>query len=62
MIIWKQNKIIPESLKSIIFKRIEKEHDDREKFYTSYNSLVFSDIIDPYYEDVIDEIMRDLNM
>ena len=46
MIIWKQNRIIPESLRSIIFRRIEKEHNDKEKFYTSYNSSTFSDIID----------------
>ena len=62
MIIWKQNRIIPESLRSIIFRRIEKEHNDKEKFYTSYNSSAFSDIIDPYYEEIIDEIMKDLGM
>ena len=62
MIIWKQNKIIPESLRSIIIKRIEKEHNDKEKFYTSYNSSTFSDIIDPYYEEITDEIMKDLGM
>ena len=62
MIIWKQNKIIPESLRSIILKRIEKEHNDKEKFYTSYNSSAFSDIIDPYYEEITDEIMKDLGM
>ena len=32
MIIWKQNRIIPESLRSIIFRRIEKEHNDKENF------------------------------
>jgi len=62
MIIWKQNRIIPESLRSIIFRRIEKEHNDKEKFYTSYNSSTFSDIIDAYYEEIIDEIMKDLGM
>ena len=62
MIIWKQNRIIPESLRSIIFRRIEKEHNDKKKFYTSYNSSTFSDIIDAYYEEIIDEIMKDLGM
>ena len=62
MMIRKQNKIIPESLKSIIFKRIEKEHTDKKKFYTSFNLPTFSDIVDPFYESIIDDMMKDLGM
>ena len=62
MMIWKQNKIIPESLKSIIFKRIVKEHTDKKKFYTSFNLPTFSDIVDPFYESIIDDMMKDLGM
>ena len=66
MIIWQENKIVPKSLKSIIFKRIEENHIDKKKFYTSYaegfGSTTFSDILVPYYGDIIDGIMKDLGM
>ena len=64
MIIWKRNIDVPESLKSLIFKRIEDNHIDKKKFYTSYlggfGSTTFSDILVPYYGDIIDGIMKDL--
>ena len=66
MIIWKRNIDVPESLKSLIFKRIEDNHIDKKKFYTSYlggfGSTTFSDILVPYYGDIIDGIMKDLGM
>mgnify|MGYP003305850837 FL=1 len=66
MIIWQSNNIIPKSLKSIIFKRIEENHTDKKKFYTSYvegfGSTTFSDILVPYYADIVDGIMKDLGM
>ena len=66
MIIWKGNISIPDSLKSLIFKRIEDNHIDKKKFYTSYlggfGSTTFSDILVPYYGDIIDGIMKDLGM
>ena len=66
MIIWKGNISIPDSLKSLIFKRIEDNHIDKKKFYTSYlggfGSTTFSDILVPFYGDIIDGIMKDLGM
>ena len=66
MIIWQSNNIIPKSLKSIIFKKIEENHTDKKKFYTSYvegfGSTTFSDILVPYYAEIVDGIMKDLGM
>ena len=66
MIIWQGNISIPDSLKSLIFKRIEDNHIDKKKFYTSYlegfGSTTFADVLVPYYGDIIDGIMKDLGM
>ena len=65
MLIWKENKIIPKFLKSTILERIEENHIDKKKFYTSFTTdegEKYSDLLVPYYESLIDQIMKDLGM
>ena len=61
MLIWSDNKKLPNNLYRQILSRIEEDYSDRKEFYTSYKSRVdFTDLLVPYYGNVIEEIMKDL--
>ncbi len=63
MLIWSDNKKLPNNLYKKILNRIEEDYSNRKKFYTSYKSRVdFTDLLVPYYGNVIEEIMKDLGM
>ena len=63
MLIWSDNKKLPNNLYRQILSRIEEDYSDRKEFYTSYKSRVdFTDLLVPYYGNVIEEIMKDLGM
>ena len=65
MLIWNANKKIPNDLYNQIVSRIEEDYSDRKEFYTSYadkSKVDFTDLLVPYYGNVIEEIMKDLGM
>ena len=65
MLIWRDNKIIPKFLKSSILERIEENHIDKEKFYTSFidgEGEKFSDLLVPYYESLVEKLVKDLGI
>jgi len=65
MLIWSHNEKIPKFLKASIFERIEENHIDKTKFYTSFigsEGDKFSDLLLGYYDDVIKQIMINVGM
>ena len=65
MLIWNANKKMPNDLYNQIVSRIEEDYSDRKEFYTSYadkSKVDFTDLLVPYYGNVIEEIMKDLGM
>ena len=65
MFIWSANKKIPNDLYKQIVSRIEEDYSNRKEFYTSYDDkskVDFTDLLVPYYGNVIEEIMKDLGM
>ena len=65
MLIWSANKKIPNDLYKQIVSRIEEDYSDRKEFYTSYadkSKVDFTDLLVPYYGNVIEELMKDLGM
>ena len=64
MLIWSANKKFPENLYTELINRIHENYKDKEKFFSSYYQPgeIFSDIIVPYYGNVIEEIMKDLGI
>ena len=64
MLIWSANKKFPENLYTELINRIHENYKDKEKFFSSYHAPgeIFSDIITPYYGNVIEEIMKDLGL
>ena len=64
MLIWSDNIKLPQNLYDEIVNKIEKNYINREKFYTSFyeDGYKFSDVLVPYYGNLIEKIMRDLGM
>ena len=66
MFIWSDNIKLPDDIHTELITRIEKEHVDKNKFYTTFSKSLFtdgySDLLIPYYRDVIAEMMKNLGM
>ena len=63
MLIWNSNYIMPSDLKDRIKNAIEEDHLDKTRFYSSFQSGdKFSDLLIPYYSEVIKDMMSDLGM
>ena len=66
MFIWSDNIKLPDDIHTELITRIEKQHVDKNKFYTTFSKSLFtdgySDLLIPYYRDVIAEIMKNLGM
>ena len=63
MLIWNSNIKLPQNLHDEIINKIQKNHINKEDFYTSfykeYDKFMF---LIPYYGEVIERIMKDLGM
>ena len=54
---------MPSDLKDRIKNAIEEDHLDKTRFYSSFHSGdKFSDLLIPYYSEVIKDMMSDLGM
>jgi len=66
MLIWSDNIKLPDDIHTELISRIEKQHVDKNKFYTTFSKSLFtdgySDLLIPYYRDVIAEMMKNLGM
>ena len=63
MFIWNDNREIPKHLHDEMLSRIELEHTDEKRFYSSYHSPTdFSDLLLPFYGKVMQNMMEDLGM
>ncbi len=62
-LIWNSNYKMPSDLKDRIKNAIEEDHMDKTKFYSSYGSCdKFTDLLVPYYSEIIKDMMSDLGM
>ncbi len=71
MLIWSDNRKLPDDIHTELICRIERQHSDKKRFYSSYIENkkvtegyedVFADLLLPYYGDIIAEMMRNLGM
>ena len=64
MLIWNANKKIPENIHKELVDRIEKNYSNREEYFTSFNNSEgkFKDILVPYYQDIMEQMMRNLGL
>ena len=75
MFIWSDNIKLPDDIHTELISRIEKQHVDKNKFYTSYfdgtpmqNNLTkqqvaeYYNLLLPYYGDVVAKMMRNLGI
>ena len=64
MLIWSDNIELPQNIHDGINDIIEKNHTNKENYYTSFHedSSDFSDILVPYYGKVIERMMKDLGI
>tara|TARA_R100000742_G_C4226524_1_gene49035 strand:- start:69 stop:632 length:564 start_codon:yes stop_codon:yes gene_type:complete len=62
MLIWNSNIKLPQNLHDGIIDVIEKNYIDKEKYYTSYYEDKFSDLLLPYYSNLVKHIMKDLGI
>tara|TARA_R100001443_G_C3335758_1_gene173372 strand:- start:70 stop:1215 length:1146 start_codon:yes stop_codon:yes gene_type:complete len=64
MLIWSDNKKLPQSLHDELINRIHENYKNKEEFFSSYHESgeIFADIIVPYYGNLIEEIMKDLGL
>ena len=71
MLIWSDNIKLPDDIHTELISRIEKQHVDKNKFYTSYfdgtpmqdnltrqQVVEYYDLLLPYYGDVVAKMMR----
>jgi len=64
MLIWSANKKLPENIHTEIINGVQENHNNKEKFFSSFHtsSKNFTDVLVPYYGNLIEEMMRDLGL
>ena len=76
MFIWSDNKKLPNDIHTELIDRIEKKYSDKKRFYSSFGDAKklklsegyadhedgYSDLLIPYYRNVIAEMMKNLGM
>ena len=66
MFIWSDHKKLPKNIHTEIISRVEKNYNNKKKFFTSYslgeNFHKEFPLLDDYYEHIIKEMMRDLGL
>jgi len=63
MLIWSSNYIMPVDLRDTIKERMEGDHSDKKRFYTTFHSGdKFQDLLIPYYSELVSDMMKDLGM
>ena len=64
MLIWSANKNLPENIHTEIINGVQENHNNKEKFFSSFHtsSKNFTDVLVPYYGNLIEEMMRDLGL
>tara|TARA_Y100000114_G_C11630660_1_gene264251 strand:+ start:69 stop:686 length:618 start_codon:yes stop_codon:yes gene_type:complete len=62
-LIWNSNYKMPSDLRDRIKNRIKEDHVDKTTFYSSFGTKdKYSDLLIPYYSEVIKDMMLDLGM
>tara|TARA_X000000368_G_C22765568_1_gene594790 strand:- start:35 stop:634 length:600 start_codon:yes stop_codon:yes gene_type:complete len=76
MFIWSANKKLPNDIHTELIDRIEKKYSDKKRFYSSFGDARklklsegyadhedgYSDLLIPYYRNVLAEMMKNLGM
>ena len=64
MLIWSANKKLPENIHTEIINGVQENHNNKEEFFSSFDisGKNFTDLLVPYYGNLIEEMMRDLGL